>query len=250
MSTPPLILLHGAWHSGAIWSPVVARLREQGFDVFAPDLPGHGASTLPLQKVSLRRYVESVQALLQELSAPAIVVGHSMAGMVLAQCSSDFPALIREAIYLCAYLPRDGESVFDLMALARAENKAELPIETALRMSEDKRSCSIDPAVAASLFYSDASTELAATAAAKLSVQATLPLAGKVKLVAENFAQVPRTYVCCTRDAVIPLWQQRSMLRRQSCQELLQIESDHSPFLSHTDLLVDLFAARLRAANR
>lgn len=37
-----IVLVHGAWHGSWCWTPVVERLAAMGFDVFAPDLPGHG----------------------------------------------------------------------------------------------------------------------------------------------------------------------------------------------------------------
>ncbi|MDR0779708.1 MAG: alpha/beta fold hydrolase [Pseudomonadales bacterium] len=241
MNAPaPLLLLHGAWHQGDSWHAVAALLRERGVTVLTPDLNG----SLPLHKVSLRTYVKAVLALLDALDEPAVVVGHSMAGMVLAQCSSEAPERIKEAIYLCAYLPCSGDSVFDLIARERGTGEP-LAIETALRLSTDKRSCTLDPALAASLFYNDAAVADATRAVAALSVQATLPLAARVTLEASNFARVPRTYICCTHDRVIPLPQQRHMLQRQSCQQLLQLDCGHSPFLSQPERLSALLAACL-----
>jgi pimeloyl-ACP methyl ester carboxylesterase len=240
----PLILLHGAWHQGGIWRQVAAPLRDRGFTVLTPDLPSHGANALPLSKVSLRTYVKAVLELLESLERPAVVVGHSMAGMVLAQCASEAPERIKEAIYLCAYLPCSGDSVFDLSALERDAGTAPT-VATALCMSEDKRSCTLDPMLAAQLFYNDAAPEAATRAVALLGTQATLPLAARVTLDEGNFARVPRTYVCCTHDRVIPLQLQRRMLRRQPCQQLLQFDCDHSPFLSQPERLAALFAASL-----
>jgi pimeloyl-ACP methyl ester carboxylesterase len=241
MSAPaPLILLHGAWHQGAIWQRVAQPLRERGFTVFTPDLNGE----LPPHKVSLRSYVKAVLELLDSLDQPAVVVGHSMAGMVLAQCASDAPERIKEAIYLCAYLPRNGDSLFDLIARERGDG-APLPIEAALRMSEDKRTCTLDPALAAPLFYNDAAPDEAQRAVAMLATQATLPLAARVNLNEDNLARVPSTYVCCTHDRVIPLQQQRRMLQRQPCRQLIQLDSDHSPFLSQPERLAALFMASL-----
>jgi len=243
---PPLLLLHGAWHSSAAWDPIAKPLREQGYEVHTPDLPGHGADPLPLQKLNFKRYVSAISATLEQLRAPALVVGHSMAGAILAQCSSDSPQRIREAIYLCAYLPCDGESVFDLMADERSHG-APLPIEAALRMSEDKRSCTISDCDAAALFYADANTELRSQAVAALQAQATLPLAGKVQLNKASFDTVQRTYICCTQDRVIPIQQQRRMLQRHSGTDLLQFEWGHSPFLSHSRPLIDLLVGFLEA---
>ncbi len=36
------VLIHGSWHTGARWAPVVARLERSGHKVFAPTVLGHG----------------------------------------------------------------------------------------------------------------------------------------------------------------------------------------------------------------
>jgi hypothetical protein len=33
------VLIHGAWHDGTCWEPLIAGLRELGHDAVAPDLP-------------------------------------------------------------------------------------------------------------------------------------------------------------------------------------------------------------------
>ncbi|HWK55268.1 MAG TPA: alpha/beta hydrolase [Hyphomicrobiales bacterium] len=242
--TPPLLLLHGAWHRGAAWEAVAALLRQRGHQVLAPDLPGHGTSPYPPRKVNLRVYVEAVLAQLDALGEPACVAAHSMAGMILAQCCSDRPEAIRRALYLCAYLPCDGDSVFDLIARNRGAS-APQGIELALQVSDDKRTCTVDPALAPGLFYNALSPRRAQAHAAALGTQSMLALAARVKLDAGRFAQVPRSYVSCTQDRVIPLAHQHRMLAHQPCEQLLQIEADHSPFLSQPAQLAALFEASL-----
>ena len=238
----PLVLLHGAWHDSRCWETVAELLRNAGLEVYTPDLPGHGQDTTPLNRISLRGYVKAVLQLLEEIGKPVILVGHSMAGMILAQCCNDRPELIRNAVYLCAYLPRNDESLFDLISINRSHEPF-IAIEMALQMSADKRSCTINSAEVVSLFYSQADRETAELAQARLCVQATLPLAGKVTLTEEQMNKTPRTYICCTKDKVIPLHHQRRMITRQPCQSLLQIEADHSPFYSDPVELAELLVA-------
>jgi hypothetical protein len=34
-----MCLIHGNWHDGSSWTPLVVRLQERGYHVVAPDLP-------------------------------------------------------------------------------------------------------------------------------------------------------------------------------------------------------------------
>jgi pimeloyl-ACP methyl ester carboxylesterase len=242
LKSTSFVLVHGAWHSGACWAEVAALLAERGHSVLVPDLPGHGNNPLPLNKVSLKVYVDSLLEVLARTDDKVILVGHSMAGIVISEAAAQQPEKIAHLVYLCAYLPRDEESLFDLITLNRSHEPF-TAIELAMRMSDDKRSCTIDEDDIIPLFYPLVPPAAAARAKAAFGSQATLPLATKVKLAGTAFDTVPRTYICCTQDRVIPLHHQRRMLNRQSCDTLLQIEADHSPFYSAPGQLAALLAA-------
>lgn len=242
MNQPALLLVHGAWHAGACWNPVLPLLAEAGCRVLAPDLPGHGADSLPLSRVTLKAYVERLLILLETLEGKVVLVGHSMAGLVISEVAARRPEKVERLVYLCAYLPRHGESLFDLVALNRSHEPF-TAIELALQLSDDKRSCTIAHDAIIPLFYQLAPPDAAQRAKAEFSVQATLPLSARVDLDGQGFADTPRTYICCTQDRVIPLHHQRRMLQRQGCDTLLQIDTDHSPFLSQPAQLAALLAA-------
>lgn len=231
MNTHTFLLVHGAWHSGACWQRVAALLRAQGQRVLTPDLPGHGSNPLPPAKVTLKAYVDCLLQLLDETDAPVILVGHSMAGLVVSEVAARRPQKIARLVYLCAYLPRRGESLFDLVALNRGHEPF-TAIEQALQMSAGKRTCTIEDAEIIPLFYTLVPPELAQQAKAAFAPQATLPLAAKVELDEPGWSAVKRTYIACAQDKVIPLHHQRRMLTRQHCDVLLQLDADHSPFLS------------------
>lgn len=236
VTTSTLILVHGAWHRGACWAPLASALRDPALTVLAPDLPGHGDDPLPRQQVTLKRYVSSIVALLDAQPQPITLLGHSMAGIIVSAAAALRPEKIARLIYLCAYLPGDGESVFDLIALNR-QHEPLTPIELALEMSSDKRHCTVAAEQIIPLFYPQAAPQLAAAAQAAFGSQATLPLAAGAKLTGKAFAQLQKTYICCTNDRVIPLHHQRRMLARQPCNTVLILEADHCPFLSCPDIL-------------
>jgi pimeloyl-ACP methyl ester carboxylesterase len=220
----------------------VPHLEAQGFTVLTPDLPGHGANSLPLNKVTLKTYVNFLLDLIDGIDGKVTLVGHSMAGIVVSEVAARRPDKIARLVYLCAYLPRDGESLFDLIALNRSHEPF-TAIDMAMQMSDDKRSCTIASEQIIPLFYTQAPAALAANARADFCVQATLPLAAQVQLDEQAWAEVKRTYILCTQDKVIPVHHQRRMVTRQHCDVLLQLDADHSPFLSCPEQLALLLGA-------
>ncbi len=77
-----LVLLHGACHDHRAWAPVCDALGDCGVDVYAPDLPGHGASGGdPLADIGAQ-----ASWLLRLLDACGIerwaLAGHSMGSLI------------------------------------------------------------------------------------------------------------------------------------------------------------------------
>jgi pimeloyl-ACP methyl ester carboxylesterase len=225
------LLLHGAWHDSTCWRLVIPLLQAQGHTVITPDLPGHGASSLPPARATLKAYTRSIVDLLQQLDSPVTLVGHSMAGMVITEVAAKLPHKLARLVYLCAYLPKPGDSVFALIARNRGHEPL-APIELAMEMSADKRTCSVNADDIVPLFYSDTATALAQTAQQRFAVQGSLPLAATVQYDIHTLAAVPRTYLCCLRDKVIPLHHQRRMLASEEAVNVVELNSDHSPFYS------------------
>ncbi len=91
----PLLLLHG--YGGLIehWRRVWPLLQEQHTPC-APDLYNFGYSAHLNVTPALDIWTaQTAQVIEQVLNAPAVVVGHSMGGMVAAQLAHNFPHLVR-----------------------------------------------------------------------------------------------------------------------------------------------------------
>ena len=89
-------LLHGDWHDGACWQPLLGPLRARGHEALAPDLPYDDPAA---------GFEERIGPALQALdgaTGPVVVVGHSV--------SSGYAALVAEAtpgallVHLCPRL--------------------------------------------------------------------------------------------------------------------------------------------------
>lgn len=189
-----------------------------------------------MRSLSLKKYVSFVRDYLAALDAPVLLLGHSMSGMVISQVAEDLPERVSRLVYLSAYLPADGQSLFDVIAANRGD-EAPTAIETAMQLSADKRSYGIDERAIAPLFYNRCPDTLRQRIPRHFPPQASLPFTGRVSLSEERFGAVARSYVCCHDDKVIPVRHQRRMLARQPCDEMLQLDADHSPFLSCPDTL-------------
>ena len=85
---PPLVLLHGPGEHALKWLRVLPDLVRR-HRVIAPDLPGHGASTVTHGTLDAERVVRWLGELLEEAClAPATVVGHVVAGPIAARLAA------------------------------------------------------------------------------------------------------------------------------------------------------------------
>jgi non-heme chloroperoxidase len=94
---PAVVLLHGITLSADIWCKQLQDLGDAGFRVIAPDLRGHGLSTVGAGGLELDRVAGDIAELLEALDLrDVLLVGHSMGGMLalrlLARQEPDPPA--------------------------------------------------------------------------------------------------------------------------------------------------------------
>ena len=93
------VLVHGAFDGAWCWAHLADELRAAGHTVLAPDLPAAGQDPTPLSEVTLASATQRVVDCLRSLDAPAVLVGHSMGGVVITQAAAEVPEkLVRSAI--------------------------------------------------------------------------------------------------------------------------------------------------------
>jgi pimeloyl-ACP methyl ester carboxylesterase len=229
------VLVHGAWHGAWCWDKVVPLLEAKGHSVDAIDLPGHGQDLTLTTDVTLERYVERVCDALSSAPQPVVLVGHSMAGMVITQAAERSPARIQRLIYMAAYLPHDRQKLLDL---AEMPEGATTHVRPNLVVSEDHRSATLRPEAVRETFYNDCEDLDAERATGMLVPQATQPFAAAVHTTEEGFGRVPKSYIVCLQDNTVPTALQWRMLADLPCDEVLTLRTGHSPFISAPDRLV------------
>jgi pimeloyl-ACP methyl ester carboxylesterase len=111
------VIVHGGWGGGWEWKEVDRLLRERGHDVSRVTLTGLGErSHLFSPAVDLDTHVQDVVEHLtfDDLDDVALV-GHSYGGMVVTGVADRVPERIGRLVYVDAFVPVDGESLFDLL---------------------------------------------------------------------------------------------------------------------------------------
>ncbi len=79
----PVVLLHGITLSADVWTRQLRDLGDAGYRVVAPDLRGHGRSTVGTGGLGLDRVVDDIHEVLEQMELDeAVLVGHSMGGML------------------------------------------------------------------------------------------------------------------------------------------------------------------------
>lgn len=95
------ILIHGWSSSSFAMSPLIPLLSRR-FRCMAVDLPGYGESPPLRERATIGRYAQIIGRLITGLSEhPAVLVGHSMGGMISATLALQIPQLVDRMVLLC-----------------------------------------------------------------------------------------------------------------------------------------------------
>ncbi len=110
------VLVHGAWGGGWKFARVAERLRKRGHIVFTPTLTGAAErSHLLTGAINLTTHVTDVLNVIRyEDLSDVVLLGHSYGGMVITAVADKIPEKIAALVYLDAFVPEDGQSLFDL----------------------------------------------------------------------------------------------------------------------------------------
>ncbi|MFJ8007769.1 alpha/beta fold hydrolase [Streptomyces fagopyri] len=216
-----VVLVHGLYHRPAHFAAVAERLRTAGSEVVVPEL----------HRGSLAADTAAVQAAIDALREPPIVLGHSYGGSVITGVSG-----AGHLVYLAAFVPDAGESAAGLGGASPRLQDAIGP--------GPHGSTILRPDRAAASLYHDCPAPLAARAVDLLRAQA--PGCGRGVPVRHGWKHTPSTYVVCARDRAIDPGLQRRMASR--CTDVREWWTGHSPFVGRPDLIVDL-VRELLAAN-
>jgi pimeloyl-ACP methyl ester carboxylesterase len=118
------VLVHGGWHGGWCWRRIAPLLTAAGHEVHCPTLTGCGdRAHLGGPDTGLADHVADVVAVLDlDDLRDVVLVGHSSGGAVITGVAQRCRDRLGELVYLDAFVPGPGQSVFDLLPPARLEH--------------------------------------------------------------------------------------------------------------------------------
>src|SRR5258706_6671575 len=94
-----IVLVHGGFVDGSGWEDVYKLLKKDGYNVSIVQNP----------TTSLADDVAATKRVLDTLSAPVILVGHSYGGAVITEAGTD--PKVAGLVYIAAFAPDNGQSV-------------------------------------------------------------------------------------------------------------------------------------------
>ncbi len=236
---PPIVLVHGAFEDAQVWGHVTAKLQADGYKVVAVDLPGRPGAPAAPDKVSLDLYRDTVVAALNKFHRPAVVVGHSFGGIVIADAAEKAPKKIKTLVFVAAYLPQDGDSLVSM-----ANKDADAKIGPHLQIDKEKGIASIEYSARADLFANGGPEELRKAIPDLILDEPVGPLATPVHVTAANFGHVDKVYIHTAMDQVISPSFQAKMVAATPVSAEYTLPTGHTPFLTDPDgLAKDIEAA-------
>jgi pimeloyl-ACP methyl ester carboxylesterase len=234
------VVAHGAWSAGWAWAKVRPLLRARGHEVFTPTYTGLGERAHQAAPgLGLSTHVDDVLGLLTfEDLHEVVLVGHSYGGMVATVVADRAPARIRRLVYLDAFVPRDGESLFDL-----------LPGDVRARMREAARTEGNGWRVPPNPVPGDTSEADLAWILPRRVMQPLGTFEEPARLTGDG-GHLPRTYVYCTRIAPGDVFRPFADRARREGWQYVELDASHSPNVTAPNALAALLADVASAAER
>lgn len=106
-----IVLIPGLWLDAASWGDVVPALEGAGHTVHALTMPGVGVAASDSGEIGIADWVAAVTKKLDELDAPAVVVGHSGGGNVAWGAADARPETIARVIFVDSIPPHPGGTI-------------------------------------------------------------------------------------------------------------------------------------------
>ncbi len=222
-----IVLVHGAFTDGAVWSAVVAQLQAKGYHVAVVQNP----------LTSLNDDVVATARVLERQKGSVLLVGHSWAGAVITEAGN--APNVKGLVYLSALIPDSKESVSDALARLKAPMDA---------MQADKNGLIWldDPTAFHKKMANDLTRVQANLLAAVQQPIAGVAFSGKVNTAA--WRSKPSWYLVTENDnALKPSVQ--AVFAREAGAHISRIDSGHLSMISHPTDVAALIEKAARSLN-
>jgi len=235
---PTVVLVHGAFADSSSWNGVIADLERDGYPVIAAANPLRG----------LHSDAEYVGSVLDSVSGPVVLAGHSYGGSVMSEAAVGHPN-VKALVYIASFILEPGESTSQLAAKFPGAQlgPALKTVPFALPNGGSGQDLYIKQDQFRRVFAADVAPEvtelMAATQRPITEAALSEPATGAA------WKSIPSWNMVTTEDLAIPAESMRFMGERAKSQTV-EIEASHAVTVSHPEAVADLIgeAARTTAA--
>lgn len=225
---PTVVLVHGAFADSSSWNEVIRILEGDGYPVVAAANPLRGLST----------DADYVRSVIDSVSGPVVLAGHSYGGSVMSQAADGHPD-VKALVYVASFILEPGESTGELAAkfpgaqLGPALDKVPVPLagggtgdDLYIRQNEFRKVFAAD-------VPEDVTSLMAATQRPILAAALEEPATRAA------WKTIPSWNLVTTQDLAIPAESMRFMGQRANSQNV-EIDASHAVTVSRPDAVADL----------
>ena len=226
-----ILLVHGAFSDGSIWSDVMPFLQAAGHHVLA----------IQLSLLSFSDDVARTKSALASLSGPTLLVGHSYGGMVITGAGTGAQNAIG-LIYIAATVPDEGETGQEI-------NGKFPPSEglQALVPSYEENTVWINPDAFHRVFCADIDPLRASVLAAVQKPTSMDCVTEKVGPPA--WEKLPSWYLISEQDKTVPPESQHWMTQRANC-TTSTIASSHASLIAYPQKVADFILSAVQESAK
>jgi pimeloyl-ACP methyl ester carboxylesterase len=244
-----LILLHGGQHGSWCWSALIKALKQKGHSferIITLDMPGCGTKRgRPVTELTLSLIVEELNAELRQLDVrDGLLLGHSIAGVLLPMMAVEDPALFGHLIYLATAVPEEGQSIMQMLGNSRhGEQEGEVgwPLDPLITSPEQ---------MAVAMFGADLNPIQLAWLLGEVAQETTPPAVAIQPVYRPGYpGLIPSTFILTLRDDILPATWQRRFSQRLHVDNVVEIDSPHEAFLTHPGELAAVIAEVYREGD-
>jgi pimeloyl-ACP methyl ester carboxylesterase len=228
-SAKTFLVCHGAWSAGWAWKKMHPLMQAAGHRLVTPSYTGLGERAhLANPSIDLETHIEDMLNVIKyEDLRDVVLLGHSYGGMVATGVADRARDRVTQLIYLDAFVPRDGQSLFDLNESGRQ------PLQDAAKGGDGWRV----PPMQTPPDTSPADVEWLATRRVHMPIKCF-----ETKLKFQNGEPaLPRSYIYATRITPADTFGQFARrARSEAGWRYHAIDASHSPNVTAPDALMAL----------
>ena len=239
MSTPTVVLVHGAFADASSWSGVIERLQAKDVPVSAPANPLRGLA-------SDSAYITTV---LGETPGPVVLVGHSYGGAVISNAAAQAKNVVA-LVYVAAFATEEGERLGDATAASKDAILGTALVPHNYPSSNGGAAAvelAVDTAKFRDVFAADLPEEQAAVMAATQRPVAQLAFSDAAG--APGWKNLPSWAVVARGDKAAGTDVTRSMAERAGA-KITELEGSHVIMVSQPDAVTAVIMEAVEAASK